>query len=241
MGVATLEGWRGCRNPPYHYLSMDCGVPSTAPPGEPFSPVDKKLAVPSKILPGPDEMMIGSRPEDSQVLGAIEILGSSPLDLLRKGGRLPTRRIVLPNPSRWAARGNQFTSRRRGPRIAERIQPPRLMGSHSIVPTWATVPQYSYIFRPLGNPPLVAESRRRPLDLNATADSDGGFPPTGLSAWILAGTPLLFADRAALAAFNQQKHPPRFRPGHPNKGFNSDSAYAPFDKRHFVTATPSWN
>ena len=48
----------------------------------PFSPVDEKLAVSWKILPGPDEMTIGSRPEDSQVLATIEILGSSPLDLL---------------------------------------------------------------------------------------------------------------------------------------------------------------
>ena len=67
----------------------------------------------------------------------VEIPGtSSPVLLLplQKRGRLP-RGIGLRNPI--GRRGNRFLSQRRGPRIAERSQPPQwliMVGSHSIVP-----------------------------------------------------------------------------------------------------------
>ena len=76
-----------------------------------------------------------------------------------------------------------FISRYCGPHIAERIQPPRLMVSQSIVPK-TSLPAYSFFVSSVTAQTWNLECKpicRTFPDLSATVGTDGGFPlPTRL-------------------------------------------------------------
>ena len=151
-------------------------------------------------------------------LGGVEIPGTSPLVLLlllRKSGCLP-RAIVLPTPN--GRRGNQFISRPRGPRIAERIQPPRLTILMGRIQSSQGPPSPNFLT--LFPPQPFAPGMETPLpDLNTAMDLDDEFPPTDLFAWILSRAPLLFTRQGfGLGQFCGSQNP-RPRVSYKSAGF----------------------
>ena len=109
-----------------------------------------------------------------------------------------------------------FISRYCGPHIAERIQPPRLMVSQSIVPKTG-LPAYSFFVSSVTAQTWNLECKpicRTFPDLSATVGTDGGFPlPTRLcrgSHWSIICLQSATADDLGL--FQATKIPFVFRP-----------------------------
>ena len=128
-----------------------------------------------------------------------------------------------------------FISRYCGPHIAERIQPPRLMVSQSIVPK-TSLPAYSFFVSSVTAQTWNLECKpicRTFPDLSATVGTDGGFPlPTRLcrdSHWGIICLQSATADDLGL--FQATKIPFVFRPQFKN-------CARPFGGRYIVAARP---